>query len=134
VILIIAYSYTQGVRIANVKVRIFLKRIVIAFFSCPPAFRAARQLAPIGAICSSDSLSLSTPTLTLTPTPTPQLLHLAILFQHFLPSILVPCFVSSQTINKPYSNAPNPAREAGTTIIESTTLFPRTEAREVGET
>jgi hypothetical protein len=31
----------------------FTKRIGIALFICPPAFRAARQLAPIGAIFSS---------------------------------------------------------------------------------
>jgi hypothetical protein len=36
--------------------------------------------------------------------------------------------------SKIYSNAPNPAREAGTTIIEKTNDLKRTEAREVGET
>jgi hypothetical protein len=43
-------------------------------------------------------------------------------------------FVSSQTIKKTYSNAPNPTREAGTTIIEKTKVVGQTEAREVGET
>jgi hypothetical protein len=42
--------------------------------------------------------------------------------------------VSLQTIKKTYSIAPNPAREAGTTIIEKTNNLQRTEAREVGET
>jgi hypothetical protein len=49
-------------------------------------------------------------------------------------TVVFPWFVPSQTINKTNSNAPNPACEAGTTIIEKTNDLKRTEAREVGET